>query len=99
MITEKQKIELKNYEGDYGIDCSTKILFRIMVENDLVKPTEMVGPILDILLNEDLPHFDDENVGAVLDIDYIESEPRLLRKIVDKNYEQYSYRVEGEMNV
>lgn len=88
-LTGEQKKQYEDYDGEYGVDTQQKLLLKTMIDHDMVKPEERVEPILDILLNEELPHFNDENVGAILDIDLIESKPEILRKKVDENYEQY----------
>ena len=91
MITTKQKKELKEYQGNYGVDTHQKILFDILNENNLIHSEENVEVILDILLNEDFPNIEDETLGNVVDYHQLQCEPTLIRKIIDYNYEQYLY--------
>ena len=90
-MNKEQKQQYQDYDEEFGVDGDTKTLFTIALNHDLIKPDERVEPILTMfeVENETLPHFNVQNTGSVLDIDKINSEPKILRRMIDKNYDQY----------
>lgn len=90
-LSKEQQEQYTDFDDEFGVEGDAKTLFEIALNNDVIEKGDRIEPILLIfdIEKEALPHFNDKSIGSVLDINKIKSEPHVLRKLIDKNYDQY----------